>query len=46
MIFPESLLRDVDFGIDIHPDARLISIPPYIIAQAKLIEIKEQLKIS
>ena len=33
-----------DFGVDIDPNTQPISIPPYIMAQAKLKELKLQLK--
>ena len=37
-VFPEDLpgvppLREIDFGIDLEPDTKPISIPPYIMAQ-------------
>ncbi|KAH0781716.1 hypothetical protein KY290_001314 [Solanum tuberosum] len=43
MNFPESFLREIDFGIDILPDTRPISIPPYRMAPSELKELKEQL---
>ncbi|XP_070025336.1 uncharacterized protein [Nicotiana sylvestris] len=36
--------REIDFGIDVLPDTRPISIPPYRMAPAELRELKEQLK--
>ncbi|KAH0654435.1 hypothetical protein KY290_032963 [Solanum tuberosum] len=36
--------REIDFGIDILPDTRPISIPPYKMTRAELKELKEQLK--
>ena len=36
--------RETDFSIDILPDTRPISIPPYKMAPAELKELKEQLK--
>ncbi|XP_070015583.1 uncharacterized protein [Nicotiana sylvestris] len=36
--------REMDFGIDVLPDTRPISIPPYRMAPAELRELKEQLK--
>lgn len=36
--------REIDFGIDLIPDTRPISIPPYRMAPAELKELKEQLK--
>ncbi|WMV25805.1 hypothetical protein MTR67_019190 [Solanum verrucosum] len=44
MILPESLLREIDFVIDIFPHKCPISIPPYRMAPTKLKELKEQLK--
>ncbi|KAH0706733.1 hypothetical protein KY289_011809 [Solanum tuberosum] len=38
------LEREIDFGIDLLPDTRPISIPPYRMAPAELKELKEQLK--
>ncbi|KAH0683182.1 hypothetical protein KY290_021771 [Solanum tuberosum] len=48
-VFPDDLLgvlpeTEIDFGIDIIPDTRLISIPSYSMAPAELKELKEQLK--
>ena len=48
-VFPDDLPgippeREVDFGIDLLPDTRHISIPPYRIAPAELKESKVQLK--
>ena len=48
-VFPEDLpgvppLREIDFGIDLEPDTRPISIPPYRMAPAELKELKLQLK--
>ena len=37
-------LREVDFGINIEPDTKPISIPPYRMAPAELNELKMQLK--
>lgn len=47
--FPKDLLkippdRDIDFGIDVFPDTKPISIPPYRMTPAKLKELKEQLR--
>ncbi|XP_069150399.1 uncharacterized protein [Solanum lycopersicum] len=44
-VFPEDLpgvppLREIDFGIDLEPDTKPISIPPYRMAPAKLKELK------
>ncbi|XP_069145436.1 uncharacterized protein [Solanum lycopersicum] len=36
--------REIDFGIDIIPDTRLIYIPPYRMAPAELKKLKDQLK--
>ena len=36
--------REIDFGIDLKPNTKQISIPPYIMAPAKLKELKLQLK--
>ncbi|KAH0759938.1 hypothetical protein KY290_023431 [Solanum tuberosum] len=36
--------REIDFGIDLLPDTRPISIPPYRMAPTELKELKEQLK--
>ncbi|XP_055822091.1 uncharacterized protein LOC129890593 [Solanum dulcamara] len=36
--------RDIDFCIDLEPDTRLISIPPYRMAPAELRELKAQLQ--
>ena len=48
-VFPDDLPgippeREIDFGIDLIPDTRSISIPPYRMAPAELKELKEQLK--
>ncbi|KAH0776371.1 hypothetical protein KY290_007782 [Solanum tuberosum] len=48
-VFPDDLPgvppeREIDFSIDIIPDTRLISIPPYRMAPAELKELKQQLK--
>ncbi|KAH0679464.1 hypothetical protein KY284_020549 [Solanum tuberosum] len=48
-VFPDDLPgvppeREIDFGIDIIPDTRPISIPSYRMAPAELKELKEQLK--
>ncbi|KAH0709554.1 hypothetical protein KY284_010981 [Solanum tuberosum] len=48
-VFPDDLPgvppeREIDFSIDILPDTRPISIPPYRMAPAELKELKEQLK--
>src|SRR5687767_8837761 len=48
-VFPNDLPgippeREIDFGIDLLPDTRLIYIPPYRMAPAELKELKEQLK--
>ncbi|KAH0689359.1 hypothetical protein KY289_016717 [Solanum tuberosum] len=48
-VFPDDLPgvppeREIDFGVDLIPDTRPISIPPYIMALAELKELKEQLK--
>ena len=48
-VFPKDLPevpleREIVFGIDILPNTRLISIPPYRMAPAELKELKEQLK--
>ncbi|KAH0725455.1 hypothetical protein KY284_001320 [Solanum tuberosum] len=48
-VFPDDLLgvppeSEIDFGIDILPDTRHISIPPQRMAQVELKELKEQLK--
>ncbi|KAH0670766.1 hypothetical protein KY290_026160 [Solanum tuberosum] len=48
-VFPDDLSRvppesERDFSIDILPDTRPISIPPYRMAPAELKELKEQLK--
>ncbi|XP_075088180.1 uncharacterized protein LOC142170227 [Nicotiana tabacum] len=45
-VFPDDLLgilpdREIDFGIDVLPDTRPISIPPYRMAPAELRELKE-----
>ncbi|KAH0697960.1 hypothetical protein KY289_015442 [Solanum tuberosum] len=48
-IFPNDFLgippeREINFGIDVIPDAQPISIPPYRMALVELKELKEQLK--
>ncbi|XP_070015155.1 uncharacterized protein [Nicotiana sylvestris] len=48
-VFPDKLPgilpdREIDFGIDVLPNMRPISIPPYRMAPAELRELKEQLK--
>ncbi|XP_070032908.1 uncharacterized protein [Nicotiana tomentosiformis] len=48
-VFPDELLgippeREIDFAIDLLPDAQPISIPPYRMTPAELRELKEQLK--
>ena len=48
-VFPDNFSgvpppRDIDFGIDLEPDTKPISIPPYRIAQVELKELKLQLK--
>ncbi|XP_075111726.1 uncharacterized protein LOC142181934 [Nicotiana tabacum] len=48
-VFPDELPgippdRDIDFGIDVLPDTRPVSIPLYRTAPAELRELKEQLK--
>ncbi|XP_070041464.1 uncharacterized protein [Nicotiana tomentosiformis] len=48
-VFPDELPgippeREIDFAIDLLPDAQPISIPPYRMAPAELRELKEQLK--
>ncbi|XP_070008339.1 uncharacterized protein [Nicotiana sylvestris] len=48
-VFPDELPgippdREIDFGIDVLPDTRPISIPPYRMAPAELRELQEQLK--
>ena len=48
-VFPDDLPgvppeRETDFGIDVLPDTRHISIQPYRMALAELKELKEQLK--
>ncbi|KAH0711565.1 hypothetical protein KY289_007524 [Solanum tuberosum] len=48
-VFPDDLPgippeREIDFGIDLIPDTRPISIPPYRMAPAELKELKEQLR--
>ena len=45
-VFPKDLPgippdREIDFGIDVLPDTRPISIPPYRMAPAELKELKE-----
>ena len=47
-VFPDDLPgipldKEIDFGIDLLPDTRPSSIPPYRIAPAELKELKEQL---
>ncbi|KAH0689385.1 hypothetical protein KY289_016743 [Solanum tuberosum] len=44
MIYSESLLREIDFGIDVLLDTRPISIPLCRMAPTELKELKEQLK--
>ena len=39
-VFPD---RDIDFAIDLDPGIRLISIPPYHMAQEELKKLKDQL---
>ena len=36
--------QEIDFGIDLEPDTKQISVPPYRMALAKLKELKLQLK--
>ena len=48
-IFPDDLLgvpppQEIDFGIDLEPDTKPISIPPYSMDPAELKELKLQLK--
>ncbi|XP_075092520.1 uncharacterized protein LOC142172747 [Nicotiana tabacum] len=48
-VFPEDLpgippYREIDFGIDLLPGTKTISIPPYRMAPAELKELKVQLK--
>ncbi|XP_070050318.1 uncharacterized protein [Nicotiana tomentosiformis] len=48
-VFPDELPgippeREIDFAIDLLPDAQPVSIPPYRMAPAELRELKEQLK--
>uniref|UniRef100_A0A1S3ZNN4 Uncharacterized protein n=1 Tax=Nicotiana tabacum TaxID=4097 RepID=A0A1S3ZNN4_TOBAC len=48
-VFPDKLPgippdREIDFGIDVLPDTRSISIPPYRMAPTEFRELKEQLK--
>ena len=48
-VFPEDLpgvppLREIDFGIDLEPDTKPISIPLYRTTPVKLKELKFQLK--
>ena len=48
-VFPEDLpgvppLQEIDFGIDLEPDTKPISIPPYRMAPTELKELKLQLK--
>ncbi|KAH0658156.1 hypothetical protein KY289_026904 [Solanum tuberosum] len=49
-VFPDDLPgvrpeREIDFGIDLLPDTRSVSIPPYRMAPAELKKLKEQLKV-
>ena len=48
-VFPEDLpgvppLQEIDFGIDLEPDTKPVSIPPYGMAPAEFKELKLQLK--
>ncbi|WMV34406.1 hypothetical protein MTR67_027791 [Solanum verrucosum] len=48
-VFPDDISgvppeREINFGIDILPDTRPISIPPYRMAPVELKELKEQVK--
>ncbi|XP_070057465.1 uncharacterized protein [Nicotiana tomentosiformis] len=48
VVFPDELSgipldREIDFGIDVMPDTQPKSIPPYRMAHAELMELKEQL---
>ncbi|WMV55510.1 hypothetical protein MTR67_048895 [Solanum verrucosum] len=48
-VFPDDLSgvpseREIDYGIDLLPDTRPISIPPYKMALTKLKDLKEELK--
>ena len=48
-VFPKKLPglppeREIDFAIDVLPDTKPVSIPPYRMAPAELKELKEQLK--
>ena len=48
-VFPEDLVgitseREIDFGVDLDPKTKPISIPPYRMAPAELKELKLQLK--
>ena len=48
-VFPKDFLgvpprREINFGIDLEPDIKQISIPPYRMAPAELKELKLQLK--
>ena len=48
-LFPEDLpgvppLREIEFGMNLDPDAKQIRIPPYKMAQSELKELKLQLK--
>ena len=48
-VFPDDLpgvppRREIDFGIDLEPDTKPISIPPYEMAPAELKELKLQLQ--
>ena len=36
--------REIDFGIDLQPDNKQISIPPYRMAPSELKELKQQLE--
>ena len=37
-------LREIEFGMNLDPDAKQIRIPPYKMAQSELKELKLQLK--
>ena len=48
-VFPKDLpevppLREIDFGIDLDPDTKPISIPPYRMTPVELKELKLELK--
>ena len=48
-VFPEDQLevlplQEIDFGIDLEPDTKPVSIPPYGMAPAEFKELKLQLK--